>query len=999
MSSFRVYEIAGQLNISSEEVIKMGKELGLDLKSHSSVLSQPQVEEIASVYNKLKAESQTGESTAINNTTNEIGRSGGHRNIDQSSAGISGKQSQNNDAPKTMNQFKPIPKRGIISSSVQWKPVPKRGETVKEALDKVILLEEELKLSPEAPVPAIAKLREKVLKTALAKLKTVKEKVPKVKTVEEKAPKEKAPKVKTVEEKAPGDRVPDEKIIKKQEVSKNETQLKDSDGKKSTGDKPQADLRTGSEQLIKDALRKSGSEQLLQPESERPADDLDAGEIKGIQKQKEKTWEAAGQGAGKTEIKKAGDADKPDTGKREAAIEARDRKEVTLKEPRVEGKPQVSARPRYQWDEEKKFNIKQVLDRVLDREEKEGRIKPSSKVSPSKKALSKKDQFHDSLHVSEDGSELTALKEKTVSRTEIKKNIEFPEGISVKQLSERINVASGEILQSLFNMGDMVTINQPLDKDTIEILSQEYNFKYSIIGFEESIDEEFNDSEESLVIRPPIVTVMGHVDHGKTTLLDAIRKENVVSSEAGGITQKIGAYQTVFNNRKITFIDTPGHEAFTTMRARGARVTDIAVIVIAADDGIMPQTVEAINHAKQAHVPIIVAVNKTDLPNANQEKVKQGLTEYDLVPEEWGGDTIFVSISAKNNTNIEGLLEMILLVADMNEIKGNPSAEGIGIIIESKLDKNFGPIGTVLVKRGSIKVGDFFITGNSYGRVRNIKNEYGKNITKAELSQPIEISGFTTVPQAGDKFFIVKNEKVAKDQTSKRENIKKQIRLSEVKKHVTLEDLADLSKENEVKRLKIILKSESNGSLDAVEKSLWDAGLETVIIDIIHKGVGAITDSDILLASASDAIVIGFGVIANAKAKVLAKEEKIEIRTYDIIYKLIEDIKLAFRGMLEPKYEEKIKGNIEIREIFKVTKMGNVAGCYVLDGEAERGDSVRIIRDGSVIYTSKIDTLHRFKDDVKKVSAGYECGIRIENYQDVSKGDLFEVFEQKEVKQ
>ncbi len=640
-----------------------------------------------------------------------------------------------------------------------------------------------------------------------------------------------------------------------------------------------------------------------------------------------------------------------------------------------------------------------MLDRVLDREEKEGRIKPSVKVSPAKKVLSKKDKFHDNLYVSEDGSELAVSKEKTTSRTEIKKNIEFPEGISVKQLSERINVASGEILQSLFNMGDMVTINQPLDKDTIEILSQEYNFKYSIIGFEESIEEEFNDSEESLVIRPPIVTVMGHVDHGKTTLLDAIRKENVVSSEAGGITQKIGAYQTVYNNRKITFIDTPGHEAFTTMRARGARVTDIAVIVIAADDGIMPQTVEAINHAKQAHVPIIVAVNKTDLPNANQEKVKQGLTEYDLVPEEWGGDTIFVSISAKNKTNIEGLLEMILLVADMNEIKGNPSAEGIGIIIESKLDKNFGPIGTVLVKRGSIKVGDFFITGNSYGRVRNIKNEYGKNITKAELSQPIEISGFTTVPQAGDKFFIVKNEKAAKDQTSKRENIKKQTRLSEVKKHVTLEDLADLSKENELKKLNIILKAESNGSLDAVEKSLWDAGEETVIIDIIHKGVGAITDSDILLASASDAIVMGFGVIANAKAKMLAKEEKIEIRTYDIIYKLIDDIKLAFRGMLEPKYEEKIKGSIEIREIFKVTKMGNVAGCYVLDGEAERGDSVRIIRDGSVIYTSKIDTLRRFKDDVKKVSAGYECGIRIENYQDVSKGDLFEVFEQKEIKQ
>ncbi len=887
-----------------------------------------------------------------------------------------------------------------MSSASQWKPVPKRGETVKEALDKVILLEEELKLSSEAPVTAIAKLREKVLKTALAKVKTVKEKAPKVKTVKEKAPKENAPVGK----------VSDEKISKKPDELKKETQAKGYDEKQSPGGKPHEGPQ-------------AGSEQLLQAGRERFADDLRAGEIKEIQKQQGKAGEAVKQSFDKIEIKKAVDTGKLDGGKQGDSkldggkqgvskqgggkqgtsaeiVNKEDLEEIALKEARAKEKPQANARPRYQWDEEKKFNIKQVLDRVLDKEEKEGRVKPSAKVSPAKRAPSKKDQFHNDRYVSEDGSELTALKEKTTSRTEIKKNIEFPEGISVKQLSERINVASGEILQSLFNMGDMVTINQPLDKDTIEILSQEYNFKYSIIGFEESIgEEEFNDSEESLVIRPPIVTVMGHVDHGKTTLLDAIRKENVVSSEAGGITQKIGAYQTVYNNRKITFIDTPGHEAFTTMRARGARVTDIAVIVIAADDGIMPQTVEAINHAKQAHVPIIVAVNKIDLPNANQEKVKQGLTEYELVPEEWGGDTVFVSISAKNNINIEGLLEMILLVADMNEIKGNPGAEGIGIIIESKLDKNFGPIGTVLVRRGSIKVGDFFITGNSYGRVRNIKNEYGKNITKAELSQPIEISGFTTVPQAGDKFFIVKNEKVAKDQTSKREYIKKQIRLSEVKKHVTLEDLADLSKENEIKRLKIILKAESNGSLDAVEKSLWDAGEETVKIDIIHKGVGAITDSDILLASASDAIVMGFGVIANAKAKALAKEEKIEIRTYDIIYKLIDDIKLAFRGMLEPKYEEKIKGNIEVREIFKVTKMGNIAGSYVLDGEAERGDSVRIIRDGSVIYTSKIDTLHRFKDDVKKVSAGYECGIRIENYQDVSKGDLFEVFEQKEIKQ
>jgi len=660
--------------------------------------------------------------------------------------------------------------------------------------------------------------------------------------------------------------------------------------------------------------------------------------------------------------------------------------------------PEIS-RPRPGWDEEKKFNIKKVLDKELDKEEKEGRLRPRVKQQ-IKKTIEHTATAVSGRHAETPGKEgAEELKERMLRRPEIKKIIELPEGITIKQLSERINIPSSEILQKVFNLGAMLTLNQPLDNDLIELLSHEYNFKYAIIGFEDRLDEFARDAEDKLVTRPPIVTVMGHVDHGKTTLLDSIRKSKVVLSEAGGITQSIGAYQTEFNGRKITFIDTPGHEAFTTMRARGAKVTDIAVIVIAADDGIMPQTIEAINHAKDAGVPIIVAVNKIDLPNANPDKIKQGLTEYELVPEEWGGDTIFVNLSAKTGDNIDNLLEMILLMADLNDIKGNPDAEGLGIIIESKLDKGFGPVGTVLVKRGNIKVGDFFVTGNSYGRVRTIRNEHGISENKALLSQPVIISGFTSVPQAGDKFFIVKNEKVAKDLISRRESQKKLTKISEARKHITLEDLAEISRENEIKRLKIILKSESNGSLDAVEKSLKDVEEENIKIDIIHRGVGAISDSDILLASASDAIVIGFGVIASSKAKILSKEENIEIRTYNIIYKLIEDIQLASKGLLEPKYEEKIKGNVEIREIFKITKVGNVAGCYVQDGEVERGDAVRVVRDGRIIYTGKIDSLHRFKEDTKKVSAGYECGIRLENFQDLNKGDLLEVYEQVEVKQ
>jgi translation initiation factor IF-2 len=648
------------------------------------------------------------------------------------------------------------------------------------------------------------------------------------------------------------------------------------------------------------------------------------------------------------------------------------------------------------WDEEKKINIRKVLDKELDKEEKEGKFRNKSRILVKKRTADSVELTDRQAGIISKTKE-EAVSEKIVKRPEIKKIIELPEGGSIKQLSEKIGIPSNEMMQALFNMGEIVSINQSLDKDLVEFLAHEYNFKYSIIDFEDKLNQIFKDSDKDLVIRSPIVTVMGHVDHGKTTLLDTIRQSNVASGEAGGITQKIGAYQTIYNNRKITFIDTPGHEAFTSMRARGARVTDIAVIVIAADDGIMPQTIEAINHAKEAGVPIIVAINKIDLPNSNPEKIKQGLTEYNLVPESWGGDTVFVEISAKNKININELLEMILLVADLHEIKGNPNSEGSGIIIESRLDKGFGPVGTVLVKRGSVKVGDFFVTGNSYGRVRSIKDEYGKSINKGELSQPIEVSGFSSVSQGGDRFYVVKNEKMAKEIINKREYQKKLTKIAEVKKHITLEDLAEISKENEIKKLKIVLKSESNGSLDAVEKSLRDIEEETIKLEIIHKAVGAITDSDILLASASNAIVIGFGIIATSKAKSLSKEENVEVRTYDIIYKLIDDIKLAFKGMLEPKMEERLKGTIEIREIFKIPKTGSVAGCYITDGEVERGNQVRVIRDGKIIYNGKILSLHRFKEDVKKVASGYECGVRVENYQDLNKGDVLEIYEQREV--
>ncbi|MFA5015552.1 MAG: translation initiation factor IF-2 [Actinomycetota bacterium] len=670
-------------------------------------------------------------------------------------------------------------------------------------------------------------------------------------------------------------------------------------------------------------------------------------------------------------------------------VAAKKKNDVRTEEiPAADRKIKTAGKPVTDWEEEKKSSIRSVLDRELDKEEKEGRFRTrpiqKKKVIQTKKAegegISKVEQ---------------TKPEKLKKKPEIKKVIEISEGITIKKLSEKINVPSNQIIKLLFDMGEAININQSLTKDLVEYLSQEYNFKYHIVGFEEKLDEVYKDSEEDLAPRPPIVTIMGHVDHGKTTLLDVIRETRVAINEEGGITQRIGAYQVVYKDKKITFIDTPGHEAFTAMRIRGARVTDIAVIVIAADDGIMPQTVEAINNAKEAGVPIIIAINKIDLPNANVEKVKKSLTEYNLVPEEWGGDTVCIEISAKKKINLDEFLEMILLVADLNEIKGNPNSEGTGIIIESRLDRNLGPVGTVIVKRGKLKIGDSFITGYSFGKIRLIRDENLNTLKEAMLSQPVEITGFSFVPKAGDKIFVVKNEKAAKELLNTKDYERKIFKIEESRKPLTLERLSELSKEMEIKKLKIILKADSEGSLDAVERSLNNIIEETIKIDIIHKAIGAITDSDILLAAASNAIVVGFEVVPTQKAEALQKKENVEVRTYDIIYKLIDDITLAFKGLLEPEIKRIDKGKAEVREIFKLPKIGIIAGSYILEGEVERGNLVNVIREGELIHEGRVATLHRFKEDIKKVSAGYECGIRLEGFQDLSKGDILEFYEEK----
>lgn len=566
--------------------------------------------------------------------------------------------------------------------------------------------------------------------------------------------------------------------------------------------------------------------------------------------------------------------------------------------------------------------------------------------------------------------------------------------MTVGEAAKLLHKDASEVIKKLIMLGVMATINQELDIDTILLLAGDFGVEVEVkIPVEEDRFEtvEENDDEADLRERPPVVTIMGHVDHGKTTLLDAIRSTNVSSGEAGGITQHIGAYQVEINNKKITFLDTPGHEAFTAMRARGAQLTDITIIVVAADDGVMPQTVEAVNHAKAAGLPIIVAVNKIDKPTANPDKVKQELTEYGLVPEEWGGDTIFVNVSAKQRMGLEDLLEMILLVAEVNEYKANPEKRARGAVIEAELDKSRGPVARVLVQHGTLKVGDAFVAGNCFGRIRAMVNDKGRRIKEAGPSTPVEITGLTEVPLAGDPFMVFEDERKARSIAEKRAITHRQSELGG-NTRVTLDDLFRHIKEGEIKDLNVIIKADVQGSVEALKGSLEKIEVEGVRVKIIHSGAGAITESDIILAAASNAIVIGFNVRPDNQTKATAEQEKVDIRLHRVIYKAIEEIEQAMKGMLDPEYKEVVIGHAEVRDTFKLSRVGTIAGCMVTSGKITRNAETRLIRDGIVVYEGKIDSLKRFKDDAKEVAQGYECGITLDNFNDIKEGDVIEAF-------
>jgi translation initiation factor IF-2 len=556
-----------------------------------------------------------------------------------------------------------------------------------------------------------------------------------------------------------------------------------------------------------------------------------------------------------------------------------------------------------------------------------------------------------------------------------------------------MGIKANDLIRALMKMGLMVTINNPLDVDTATLLATDFGYEIENVAIDlDEMLESVPDAEESLVKRPPVVTIMGHVDHGKTSLLDAIREANVIDGEAGGITQHIGAYDVELNGRKITFLDTPGHEAFTAMRARGAKVTDIVILVVAADDGVMPQTREAINHSKAAGVPIIIAINKIDKPEARPERVKQELMEFGLVSEEWGGDTIFVEVSAKKRLNLPALLEMILLQADVLELKANPDKPARGTIIEAKLDRGRGPVATVLVQEGTLKGGDYFVAGVHSGRVRAMQNDLGGKVTSAGPAMPVEVVGFTGVPDAGDIFVSMADEKQAKEIATYR---MQKLRETELAKHskLSLEQLYEKIQKGEVKDLNTIVKADVQGSVEAVSDSLRKLTTDAIRLNVLHASVGAITETDVNLASASNAIILGFNVRPEVKAQALAEKEGVDIRLYNIIYDAVEDVKKAMEGLLEPTLREKHLGRAEIRDTFSVPKIGTVAGCYVLDGKMLRNAQVRLLRDNVVIYTGKMSSLRRFKDDVKDVASGYECGIGLENYNDLKVGDIIEAFE------
>ena len=805
--------------------------------------------------------------------------------------------------------------------------------------------------------------------------------------VEEKEKKEEKEEVRA-EEKEQKEEVAEAKEKEKIKEEQKETEVKKKEEEEKVEKKAEEEKKEEPEKLIeevKEEKEEVREEKLEQKEKEKIEEAIEEAQIE-VQPKEEAVQKVQEQ-----------EVEKKEEEKKEERIEAQQQKtEVT-----------IPTTPEFlEEKEEEKEKEKEVKKKKKEKKKaKKKELIPTKVYKKLKKEIYEKEDLYDEEYIARrklKPVQKPKKKEQKKKKEESKKpqitvpkpskrKIKVQEYVTVSELAKSMGVKASELIKKLLSMGVVATINQSIDFETASLVADEFGYELELDTFkEEDLIEEVEDRPEDLKPRPPVVTIMGHVDHGKTTLLDYIRHSNVTEQEVGGITQHIGAYYVETEEGDIVFLDTPGHEAFTEMRARGAQVTDIIVLVVAADDGVMPQTKEAINHAKAANIPIIVAINKIDKPDAKPEMVKRQLAELGLLPEEWGGDILVAEISAKTGQGVDELLSLILLQAEMLELKANPNRPAKGTVIESKLDRTKGPVATVLIKTGTLKKGDHFVCGEHYGRVRAMVDHQGRRINSAGPSMPVEIYGISGVPTPGDDFIVVKNEKIAKEIVEHRK--KKKAEAATKKGVVSLEDLYAKIQKGEIKELNLIIKADVHGSLEALEKAVSELSTEDIKISIIHSGIGAITESDVMLASASHAIIIGFNVRAVGRVKDLAEKEKVDIRYYNVIYDVIDDIKKAMKGLLEPEYRENIIGHAEVKQTFRIPKVGTVAGCLVSDGRIERNAKVRVLRDGVVVYEGKIGSLKRYKEDVKEVPAGYECGVGIEGFNDIKEGDILEIY-------
>jgi len=993
----RVYEIAKELNTTSKRLIEKLSEINIVVKNHMSLLESDEIDSLYDYIGVIRHDEEKEEAQATNKKPipiideelkEELKKEAKKApriirkveiNLDsEEDLNKSGDKGQKKDGkdehkkapyvkvatstsglrPGLVRETKLEPKRPVTKTSEKEKEAEKK-KTENEVKDAVVSEKKNDTAVSDKDLKQGEQSREKQLDTVkpVEAPNEEKQKNKSKKAEESEDKKQEAADKKSKESKKSSkktEKVKEQKGSKESESHKADSKIKDESKKDAKDTKPAAKVakedkgKETKETIVKD---KTSSKEA------KKAQEMSKADLKSIQKEQSDTRQR-----GERRDFKEGREGRRDISKTKKAYKTKNKPNKNI----FAAKKEVAG----------VLSDDEILDEFYD-----------EKVKKPKKA--KKDNKKDK-------------KENQVPPKAVLTSVKLGETMTVKEFAEAIKKTSADVIKRLMKLGVMATVNQEIDFDTAAIIADEYGItaEKEVVITEEDIlfDDSEDDNEDELVPRPPVVVVMGHVDHGKTSLLDAIKETNVTEKEAGGITQHIGAYTVNINNRNITFLDTPGHEAFTAMRARGAQVTDVAILVVAADDGVMPQTIEAINHAKAANVSIIVAINKIDRPEANPDRVKQELAEHGLLIEEWGGDTICVEVSAKKRINIDYLLEMVLLVADMLELKANPNRQAKGTVIEAKLDKDRGPIATMLVQRGTLHHGDSIVTGTLVGRIRAMTDDKGQRIMEAGPSTPVEILGLPEVPEAGETFYAITDEKIAKQLVEKRKQKLREQMLNPTVK-VSLDDLFERIKAGEVKELNIIVKADVQGSVEAIKQSLEKLSNEEVGIKIIHGGVGAVTESDVTLAQVSNAIIIGFNVGTAGNVTEIAKDAGVDIRLYTVIYDAIEDVEAAMKGLLDPTYREVITGHVEIRQLFKASGVGTIGGGYVLDGKIIRNSGVRVLRNGIVVHEGKLASLKRFKDDVKEVVQGYECGLSLEKYNDIKVGDVIEAYVMEEVRE